>query len=150
MYAATGPFTYGLLLGPIAEILHVPGGMEWSLLSGLYLFHSQFLLYERVNDLYQDEGRQRPLQAWWSLPLFFPLNVVVGLRQVHFLSQYFCRQRGLKLSKDPICDLFPFIKVESLTWHQLMLSPKLWCSCFQDVDNVDPNVLLPKDWQRAD
>ncbi|CAJ1942732.1 unnamed protein product [Cylindrotheca closterium] len=149
-YGTLGPFTYGLLLGPIAEILDTPGGMQWSLLSGVYLFCSQVLLYERVNDLYHEEGRERPLQAWWSLPLFFPFNIIVGLRQVHFLSQYLSRQRGLKLAKDPVCDLFPFIEVESLTWQQFMVSPKLWCSWFRDIDNLDPNFLLPKDWQPVD
>ena len=145
-----GPFTYGLFLGPIAEVFEVPGGMQWSLLSVIYLFYSQFLLFTCVNDLYQAEGRNKPLQPWWSLPFFFPFNIVVGLRQVHFLSQYFCRQRGLKLAKDPVCELFPFIEVESLTWQQLLLTPNLWCSCFQDVENLDPNLLLPKEWQPAD
>jgi hypothetical protein len=135
-----------MLLGPVAEILNLPGGMHWSLLAALYLYFSQFLLYDRVNDLYQDEGLEKPLQAWWCLPLFFPFNVIVGLRQVHFLSQFFSCQRGEEPTADPISDFFPFIKVESLTWQKFLLTPKLWCSLFSDVESIDPKM-LPKPLQ---
>jgi hypothetical protein len=139
-----GPFTYGLLLGPIAKLISFPGGYEWSIPSIMFLWHSQFLLHTRINDLYQEEGLQKPLQAWWCLPVFFPFNVIVALRQVHFLSQYFFRRRGMDTPPpDPVSEFFPFIKVESLTWQSFLLTPKLWCSLFSECDSIDPK-LLPK------
>ena len=42
-------------------------------------------LYRRVNECFP-KGEE-PLHAWWAL-LPPPLDVVVGFRQVHYLSEY--------------------------------------------------------------
>eukprot|EP00536_Pseudo-nitzschia_multiseries_P001785 jgi/Psemu1/300977/fgenesh1_kg.23_\ len=150
-YGTLGPFTYGMLAGPLASMLDVPGGMYWSSLGVAFIYYTQFLLYDRVNKLYEEDECYRlatiadniedssgkptlPLQVWWCLPIFFPFNFIVGLRQVHFLSQYLYRQRGDLPSSptDPIAEFFPFIKKASLT---------LWCSVFSDVESFDLSSL---------
>jgi len=164
-YGTLGPFTYGILLGPLASMLDIPGGINWSALGVIFIYYTQFLLYDRVNKLYEeDEGYcysiasaltedtddairdtkpPAPLQVWWCLPIFFPFNLIVGLRQVHFLSQYCYKQRGALPSSvpDPVADFFPFIKKQSLTWQELFVTPSLWCSVLSDVKSVDPNAL---------
>ena len=108
----------------------------------LFLFYTQFLLYERVNELYEEEGLVGPLQPWWSLPVFFPFNVIVGLRQVHFLSEYFYMKRGISpIPADPMADIFPFIKAEPFTWQEFLLRPRLWCSWLSSVDDIDRSSL---------
>mmetsp|Transcript_3074 Transcript_3074/g.6524 ORF Transcript_3074/g.6524 Transcript_3074/m.6524 type:complete len:321 (+) Transcript_3074:79-1041(+) len=159
-YGTLGPFTYGILLGPLASMLHIPGGINWSSLGVIFIYYTQFLLYDRVNKLYEEDADYRlanitediddsndvlplPLQVWWCLPIFFPFNFIVGLRQVHFLSQYLYRQRGSVSSSppDPVAEFFPFIKKASLTWQELITTPSLWCSVFSDADSFDLSVL---------
>lgn len=69
-YGTVGPFTYGMLLGPVAAQLHLPGEISWPLLGVVFIYYTQFLLYDRVNELYTDEGMEKPLQVWWCLPIF--------------------------------------------------------------------------------
>lgn len=158
-YGTLGPFTYGMLLGPLASMLDIPGGMNWSCLGIIFIYYTQFLLYDRVNKLYEEDDYYHcviteenienkndepplPLQVWWCLPIFFPLNFIVGLRQVHFLSQYLYRKRGAlpHLPPDPVAEFFPFIKKASLTWQELLLTPSLWCSAFSDVETFDAKM----------
>ena len=150
-YGTLGPFTYGMLLGPMASLLQVPGGYYWSLLGFAFLYGTQVLLCDRVNRLYQNDEEgippQAPLQVWWCLPIFFPLTVIVGLRQVHFLSQYCCKQRGSLPSMDPVADFFPFIKKSSLTWQELVITPSLWCSALSEIESLDP-IGLPEPLRR--
>jgi len=156
-YGTLGPFTYGMLLGPVASMFHIPGGLNWSSLGVIFIYYTQFLLYDRVNKLYEEDEDYcfteenidindkppLPLQVWWCLPIFFPFNLIVGLRQVHFLSQYLYRQRGVLQSSppDPVADFFPFIKKPSLTWQEFIVTPSLWCSMLSDVESVDPKML---------
>jgi hypothetical protein len=141
-YGTLGPFHYGMLLGPVAALLHFPGGINWSMLGVVFIYYSQFLLYDRVNELYTDEGMEKPLQVWWCLPIFFPFNVIVGLRQVHFLSQYFNRKRGTESPpSDPVADFFPFVKANHFTWDEFFLTPSLWCSLLSNVESIDRKTL---------
>jgi hypothetical protein len=141
-YGSIAPFSYGMLLGPLAVILHMPGGLYWSSLGLLFIYYTQFLLYDRVNELYVDEDREAPLHSWWCLPICFPLNLIVGLRQVHFLSQYLYEKRGaIPPPTDPIADFLPFIKVPRFTWHEFFLTPSLWCCLLQDIPCIDKNKL---------
>lgn len=145
-YGTLGPFSYAMVLGPLAAAMHVSGGLYWSVLGVIFLYYTQILLYERVNELYTDDGREAPLQVWWSLPLLFPLNFVVGLRQVHFLSQYLYEKRGVDPPpNDPVADLFPFVKAEKLDWQEFFLTPSLWCSLLADTKSPSAlRDLLPK------
>jgi hypothetical protein len=141
-YGTLGPFTYGMLLGPIAAIFNISGGITWSTIGLAFIYYTQFLLYARVNDIYRDEGLEEPLQVWWCLPIFFPLNLIVGLRQVHYLSQYNYLKRGVnKPPSDAISDLFPFVKAPRFTWQELLLTPSLWCSFLADRDSIDRKTL---------
>ncbi|CAB9522537.1 expressed unknown protein [Seminavis robusta] len=141
-YGTLGPFSYGMLLGPMAALFHVPGGLHWSILGVAFIYYTQFLLYDRVNELFTDEGKEAPLNVWWCLPIFFPFNIIVGLRQVHFLSQYLYEKRGANPPpKDPVADFFPFIGAEPFSWQEFLLTPRLWCRLLQDVEGVDNNKL---------
>ncbi|KAL7573861.1 hypothetical protein ACA910_012430 [Epithemia clementina (nom. ined.)] len=139
-YGTLGPFVYFSVLGPLAVLLHIPGGLLWSNVGIIFIYYTQFLLYNRVNELYTDMGQEAPLSVWWCLPIFFPFDLIVGLRQVHFLSQYHyaTRLRGMKpVPKDPVVELFPFIGKPTLTWPEFLLTPSLWLSFLSSVGPID-------------
>lgn len=141
-YGTLGPFTYGLLLGPIAQLLHLPGGIQWSTLGIVFIYYTQFILYDRVNELYKEQGLEAPLTVWWCLPIFFPFNLIVGLRQVHFLSQLFYLQRGIDPPpQDPVANFFPFIQADTFGWQEFFLTPSLWCSLLESVEDIDRSTL---------
>lgn len=141
-YGTLGPFTYGLLLGPVAAFLHLPGGIQWTTLGIVYIYYTQFVLYDRVNELYRELGEEEPLEVWWCLPIFFPFNLIVGLRQVHYLSQYWYKQRGVKAPpQDPVASFFPFIEATKFTWQEFLTTPALWCVLLKNEDRVDRSKL---------
>lgn len=141
-YGTLGPFTYGLILGPIAAILHLPGGINWATAGIVYIYYTQFLLYDRVNELYKEEGLEPPLTVWWCWPIFFPFNLIVGLRQVHFLSQYLYRLRGVNAPpNDTVADFFPFIKAPKFTWQEFLTTPSLWSCLLANQENIDRSTL---------
>jgi hypothetical protein len=135
------------LLGPLAFIFHLPGGLQWSYLGIIFIYYTQFLLYDRVNELYREEGLEEPLPLWWTLPIFFPFDLIVGLRQVHFLSQYWYRQRGMTPPSDPVADFFPFIGASRFTWTEFLLTPSLWFTFLDDADDID-QTRLPEPVQK--
>lgn len=141
-YGTLGPFTYGLILGSIAAILQLPGGINWATAGIVFIYYTQFLLYDRVNELYREEGLEEPLTVWWCWPFFFPFNLIVGLRQVHFLSQYFYRQRGVEVPpSDAVADFFPFIKAPKFTWQEFLTTPSLWSSLLSNQKDIDRSKL---------
>jgi hypothetical protein len=141
-FGTLGPFTCGLVLGPIAAVLHLPGGINWATAGIIFIYYTQFLLYDRVNELYKQEGLEPPLTVWWCWPIFFPFNLIVGLRQVHFLSQYFYRQRGVDTPpNDPVADFFPFIKAPKFSWQAFVTTPKLWSCLLSNQKDIDPSTL---------
>ena len=80
--------------------------------------------------------------VWWCLPIFFPFDLIVGLRQVHYLSQYYYRIRGFyPPPSDPVADFFPFIKAPRFTWSEFLLTPSLWCRLFGSADGIDKSKL---------
>lgn len=103
------PFIVGLLLPQALRILDpdVPGWFGWfSLLGIIWIYIVQFRLYQDVNALFQQAGQKPPLVIWW---LFVPgLNLVVGLRQIHFLSQYWASVMQ-ETMPDPIADRMPIL-----------------------------------------
>ena len=60
-FGTLGPFVYGCLLGPLAFIFHLPGGLQWTNLGIIFIYYTQFLLYDRVNELYREQGEEAPL-----------------------------------------------------------------------------------------
>lgn len=85
----------------------VPGWFGWfSLLGLVWIYIVQFKLYRTVNQLYREEGMQEPLAIWW---MFIPgLNIVVGLRQIHFLSQFWATKRQVAVV-DPVVKAIPVL-----------------------------------------
>jgi len=137
-YGTLGPFVLGLALGPLAEAVHAPGGAAWLGVGVVWIYYTQYLLYKRVNELYSETGQEEPLTVWW---LVFPgFNLVVGLRQLHFLAEFWACQRGQTL-QDPLVDFFPFIGAPRYTWRKFLRSPSLWMSPLQDVKDFEYEIL---------
>jgi len=67
-----------------------------------------------------------PLHVWWAL-LPPPLDVVVGLRQVHFLARYWTEVRGETWRPDVVAEeWFPFISSERFTLREFATQPRRW------------------------
>lgn len=133
-YGTLFPFVFGVLSGLPLSFLHVPGGELILQAAGAWILLGQVNLYRRVNELCSDESAKEelglsepPLYSWWALLLPPPLDVVVGLRQVHFLSEYWRIRRGEPYDKDVIAEeLFPFISSERFTLKKFFRTPSSW------------------------
>jgi len=99
--------------------------------SALWILFGQVNLYRRVNELCYEMKEELgleepPLYSWWAL-LPPPLDVVVGLRQVHFLSEYWRVKRGEPYDKDIVAEeLFPFISSQRFTLIDFVTKPSRW------------------------
>lgn len=152
-YGTLFPFVYGIIIGGPMTLLHIPGGEFIIQAAGAWILVGQVNLYKRVNELCtEDENikaelglKDAPLWEWWAL-LPPPLDVVVGLRQVHFLSEYWRVKRGYPKEKDIIAEeLFPFISCnERFTLKQFFRRPKYWFWFTTKWDDFD-NIPLLKD-----
>mmetsp|Transcript_23120 Transcript_23120/g.48157 ORF Transcript_23120/g.48157 Transcript_23120/m.48157 type:complete len:429 (-) Transcript_23120:158-1444(-) len=134
-YGTLFPFVYGVIVGFPLSVLGIPLGDLLLESAAFWILAGQVNLYRRVNELCTEDETimkslnltQAPLYEWWAL-LPPPLDVVVGLRQVHFLSEYWrvIRQNESE-GKDVIAqDLFPFISSDRFTLRQFFLEPKRW------------------------
>ncbi|KAL7476189.1 hypothetical protein ACHAW6_002068 [Cyclotella cf. meneghiniana] len=149
-YGTLFPFVYGILIGFPLSLLHIPAGEFVLELAGAWILLGQINLYRRVNELCteSDEVKSKlgldgpPLYEWWAL-LPPPLDVVVGLRQVHFLSEYWRVIRGYPKEKDVIAEeLFPFISMtERFTLKQFLRRPRYWCWFTKDVSDFEIPIL---------
>lgn len=102
------PFALGVAVPQLAYGFgDVPGWVPWlSLLGIVWIYIVQYRLYREVNRLYADAGKPEPLTVWW---LVVPgLNLVVGLRQIHFLSQFWAMQSG-EPARDPLAETLPWL-----------------------------------------
>lgn len=103
------PFIFGVIFPQILWISDrdVGSWFGWfSLIGVVWIYISQFKLYRTLNELYRTEGRPEPIVIWW---LFVPgLNLIAGLRQIHFLSEYWARKQN-RASKDPVVETIPFL-----------------------------------------
>ena len=127
------PFVYGVIIGFPLTLLHIPLGETILQAASIWILLGQVNLYRRVNELC-DEAKDvmalpdgRVLWEWWAL-LPPPLDVVVGLRQVHFLSEYWRIRRGESYQKDVVAeDLFPFISAKQrFTLKEFFRTPSMW------------------------
>jgi hypothetical protein len=102
------PFLLGIAVPQALRIFDpdVPGWFGWfSLLGIVWIYIVQFKLYKTVNQLYSQAQMKEPLVVWW---LFVPgLNLIVGLRQIHFLSQFWAREQGI-IVKDYLAENIQF------------------------------------------
>lgn len=131
----TGPGGYGTLvlfswcivLGGLGGIIGLPGAENIIEAGAIWILLSQVNLYLRVNKLMSElpEG-EPPLHAWWAL-LPPPLDLIVGLRQVHFLAKYWCSVRGDEWRGDQVAEeYFPFISAPRFTIKEFIRSPSMW------------------------
>lgn len=141
-YGTLFPFVYGIIVGFPMQLLHIPGGGTILNAAALWILLGQINLYRRVNELCSDVQqelglKEPPLYGWWAL-LPPPLDVVVGLRQVHFLSEYWRIQRGEPYEKDIIAEeLFPFISSERFTLKEFVTQPSRWFWFTRDAKDLD-------------
>ncbi len=89
----------------------VPGWFGWfSLVGVVWIYIVQFKLYRTVNELYRQAGMKEPLVVWW---IFIPgLNLIVGLRQIHFLSQFWAKEQGIAV-KDAFAEKIHLLSANS-------------------------------------
>ncbi|MEO1134242.1 MAG: hypothetical protein AAFX40_16250, partial [Cyanobacteria bacterium J06639_1] len=87
-----------------------PGWVRWLSFAGIaWIYIVQYRLYRDVNRLYAEAGKPEPLTVWW---LVIPgLNLVVGLRQIHFLSRYWSDRSG-QMASDPLAEALPWLFAE--------------------------------------
>eukprot|EP00978_Attheya_sp_CCMP212_P013201 scaffold33117_cov41-Attheya_sp.AAC.1 len=148
-YGTLFPFVFGILIGAPLQFLHIPGGGLIVNAAALWILLGQVNLYQRVNELYHEEDtnikngdkEEPPLYAWWAL-LPPPLDVVVGLRQVHFLSEYWREKRAEPYQKDVIAEeLFPFISAPRFTLKEFFRTPSMWFWFTKEWDDFDYDFL---------
>ncbi len=103
------PFVLGITVPQALRLFDpdVPDAFGWfSLLGVVWIYIVQFKLYRTINALYCQAGLKAPLVVWW---MFVPgLNLIVGLRQIHFLSEYWAKKQET-IVKDPIAESLPFL-----------------------------------------
>ncbi|MEM8501825.1 MAG: hypothetical protein AAF716_01570 [Cyanobacteria bacterium P01_D01_bin.1] len=107
------PFVLGIAV-PLLLAVFDPDVPSWfgrfAFLGVLWIYIVQFRLYREINRLYIEQGWNPPLVPWW---IIVPgLNLIVGLRQIHFLSEYWARLSGTSVA-DPIAERLPFLSVNS-------------------------------------
>jgi hypothetical protein len=88
------PFVLGVLFPQILWRLDpdVSSWFGWFSILGLaWIYYVQFRLYHTVNRMYTEEELEPPLTIWWML---IPgLNIWVGFKQIHFLSEYWQKKQ---------------------------------------------------------
>ena len=127
-YGTLFPFVFGVLVGFPLKLLDVEIGDTIVEAAAFWILLGQVNLYHRVNELCSEveEIGEEPLYAWWAV-LPPPLDVVVGLRQVHFLSEYWRIKREEPPEKDVIAqELFPFISAPRFTLKKFFRTPSMW------------------------
>jgi len=132
------PFVFGILIGFPLKLIHLPLGDFLLSLSSIWILLTQINLYRRVNELLPEPV----LWEWWAL-LPPPLDVVVGLRQVHFLSVFWQSERGEPRDRDYLADdLFPFISYpERFTLKKFFRTPSMWFWFTKDIPDLDFDFL---------
>ena len=125
-YGTLFPFVYCVLIGGLATLVGLPGGEEIIGLGATWILLGQVNLYRRVNELCRESLGEEPLHAWWAL-LPPPFDVIVGLRQIHFLARHWAKVRGTEWEVDPVAEeYFPFIDAPRFTLKELAKKPSIW------------------------
>ena len=155
-YGTLLPFVWLFLLGGITNIIPGLHGVSSTAFEagGAWILGGQINLYRRVNELSmeafgpssnaepENQIDEPPLYAWWAL-LPPPLDVVVGLRQVHALAKYWASIRGEPLERDAVAEeLFPFIASERFTLKQFLQEPRRWFWFTGEYDDIDYPALV--------
>lgn len=149
-YGTLFPFVYGVVIGFPLSLIPLPGSNLVLEAAIAWIVLGQINLYRRVNELCMRESLpelqsklegEPPLYCWWAL-LPPPLDVVVGLRQVHFLSEVWRLKRNEPYSKDIVAEeLFPFISAPRFTLREFFLTPSLWFWFTREWSNFNFDLL---------
>ena len=103
------PFVLGIALPLLLAAFDpdVPGWFaRFSFVGIVWIYIVQFRLYKEINRLYVAQGWNPPLVCWW---IVVPgLNLIVGLRQIHFLSEYWARLSNTP-TPDPLASRVPVL-----------------------------------------
>jgi len=143
-YGTLFPFVYGVIIGFPLTLVHIPLGDTLIQLASFWILAGQVNLYRRVNELCEEAKTELGLidgpvlwEHWALLPP--PIDVVVGLRQVHFLSEFWRVKRGEPYVKDTIAeDLFPFISTKQrFTLKEFFRTPSMWFWFTKDWKDFD-------------
>ena len=130
------PFVWCVLFGGAGLATGVPHADALLELGGVWIIAGQVNLYRRVNELVAKAGGEPPVYAWWAL-LPPPLDVVVGLRQVHFLTKYWAEQRGDAVEADRFAEeWFPFMSAPRFTLLEFVRSPKICFGVTKEWDDL--------------
>jgi hypothetical protein len=135
-------FSWLVLLGGLGSIAGVPGADKLIDAGAIWILAGQVNLYRRVNELLEEQpGGSAPLHAWWAV-LPPPLDVVVGLRQVHFLARYWSEVRGETWQTDKVAEeLFPFISSPRFTLREFARTPSMWFWFTKEMEDLDWPIL---------
>lgn len=140
-YGTLFPFVYAVLLGGFGELVHVPHSEVLIEAGAVWILLGQMNLYRRVNELAKERGEEPPLHEWWAL-LPPPLDVIVGLRQVHFLAEHWAAVRGEELPADPFAtEWFPFISAPRFSLKELARTPSMWFWFTAEMPDLDLKLL---------
>eukprot|EP00931_Biecheleriopsis_adriatica_P073318 TRINITY_DN47626_c0_g1_i1.p1 TRINITY_DN47626_c0_g1~~TRINITY_DN47626_c0_g1_i1.p1 ORF type:complete len:350 (-),score=68.77 TRINITY_DN47626_c0_g1_i1:421-1470(-) len=141
-YGTLFPFVFSLLLGFALCLL----GFEetGSLFIGagsLWILLGQINLYRRVNEIIASQpsvnGGEPVLWEWWAL-LPPPIDVIVGVRQVHFLAKAQAAARGESWEKDIVAEeWFPFISAPRFSLLEFACRPSMWFGFTKDVPDLE-------------
>ncbi|KAJ1618741.1 hypothetical protein T492DRAFT_1090687 [Pavlovales sp. CCMP2436] len=144
-YGTLLPFVYAVGIGGAGKLLSVPHAEVLVEIGSVWILAGQVNLYRRVNEIWATgvptsseielegpgesqavAGGEPPLHAWWAL-LPPPLDVIVGLRQLHFLARRNAAGRGEAWAGDAVAEtLFPFISAPRFTLRKLARTPSMW------------------------
>lgn len=137
-YGTLFPFVWCILIGGAGVLANVPHADALIELGSVWILAGQVNLYRRVNELLVEKGGEPCVHAWWAL-LPPPLDVVVGLRQVHFLAKYWAARRGDAWETDRVAEeYFPFIAREPrFTLREFAKTPSMWFWFTKDMEDFD-------------
>ena len=137
-YGTLLPFVYSVILSVACRLADHPTASDYFFeVGGAWILATQVNLYVRVNELCKEAfpDESPPLHSWWAV-LPPPMDVVVGLRQVHYLARYSAYVRGEQLDEDVVAEeYFPFVASERFTLAEFVREPKRWFAFTKDWDN---------------
>ena len=140
-------FSWCILLGGAGTLAGVPHADALIDFGATWILLGQVNLYRRVNELCSEEDAcdaelgGPPVHAWWAL-LPPPLDVVVGLRQVHFLARYWAARRGDEWQRDEVAEhYFPFISAPRFTLREFFRTPSMWFWFTSEWEDFDVPLL---------
>jgi hypothetical protein len=83
-YGTLFPFVFAFLIGGFAKfVLDIEAGEYIMGAGGAWILGGQINLYRRINHLYEREGKEAPLHAWWAaLPPPFDRKSCVSLSPI--------------------------------------------------------------------